>query len=252
MGRRQPRCAVALLAVWVGVSSNVSGREGGPTDAQLQQTVEHKIANLKPGTPISVSVQDQIVALDGTVSTLRTKRRVIDVVRQTPGVQRVDSTIQIARAENDQQLAAAVSRVLRQYPRMSVYDYVNGVVSNAVVRLEGTVTDGLKQKEIVERIESIPGVQDIDTQIGIPPVSQMDDRIRLAIVRQIYGRGVLTNYSRALPPVRILVDHGHVTLVGVVNSQVERQQADLAARQVPGVFSVENQIRLDSEIPRER
>jgi osmotically-inducible protein OsmY len=252
MGRRQPRCAIVLLAVWAGVSTNVSGRQGGPTDAQLQQTVEHEIASVKPGTPISVSVQSRIVTLDGTVSTLRTKRRLIDLVRKTPGVQRVDSTIQIARAENDQQLAAAVTRVLQRYPRMSVYDYVNGVVNHAVVSLTGTLTDGLKQTEIVERIESIPGVQDIETQIGIPPVSQMDDRIRVAIARQIYGRSGLTNYSRAVPPVRILVDHGHVTLVGVVNSQVERQRAEMAARQVSGVFSVDNRIRLDSEIPRER
>jgi osmotically-inducible protein OsmY len=252
MSRRQSRCAVVLLAVWAGVSSNVSGWQGGPADAQLQQTVEHKIAKLKPATPISVSVQGQIVALDGTVSTLRAKRRLIDVVRETPGVQRVDSTIQIARAESDKQLAAAVTRALQQYPRMSVYDYVNGVVNDAVVRLTGTLTNELKQKEIVERIESIPGVQDIETQMEIPPVSQMDDRIRIAIARQIYSRDVLTNYSRALPPVRILVAHGHVTLVGVVNSQVERQRAEVAARQVPGVFSVDNRIRLDSEIPRER
>jgi osmotically-inducible protein OsmY len=197
-------------------------------------------------------VQHQVVALDGTVSTLHTKRRLIDLVRKTPGVQRVDSTIQIAQAESDQQLAAAVSHALRQYPRMSVYDYVTGVVSNAVVTLTGEVTDGLKQNEIIERIESIPGVQDIQAQIEIPPVSQMDDQIRLAIARQIYGRGVLTNYSRAIPPVRILVDHGHVTLVGVVNSQIERQKAEVAARQVSGVFSVDNRIRLDSEIPRER
>src|SRR5579872_2901776 len=250
MGRRQPRCAVVLLAICAGFCSNVSGWQGATTDAQLQRTVEHKIANLKPGTPISVSVQGQIVALDGTVSTLRTKRRLIDAVRQTPGVQRVDSTIQIARAESDQQLAAAVSRALQQYPRMSVYDYVNGIVSNAVVRLTGIVTEELKQKEIVERIEAIPGVQDIQTQIGIAPVSQMDDQIRFAIARQIYGRDGLTNYSRAVPPVRILVDHGHVTLVGVVNSQIERQRAELAARQVSGVFSVDNRLRLDSEMPR--
>jgi osmotically-inducible protein OsmY len=243
---------VVLLALCAGGSPEVSALQGGPTDAQLQQTVERKIANLKVRTPISVSVQGQIVTLDGTVSTLRTKRRLIDAVRQTPGVQRVDSTIQVARAESDQQLAAAVTRVLQQYPRMTVYDYVNGSVSNAVVRLTGTVTEELKQQEIVERIESIPGVQDVQTEIAIPAVSQMDDQIRFAIARQIYGRSGLTNYSRAVPPVRILVDHGHVTLVGVVNSQVERQRAELAARQVPGVFSVDNRIRLDSEIPHER
>jgi hypothetical protein len=42
------------------------------------------------------------------------------------------------------------------------------------------------------------------------------------------------------------VDNGRVTLTGVVNSEVERRQADSLARTTFGSFSVENKLRLDS------
>jgi len=44
------------------------------------------------------------------------------------------------------------------------------------------------------------------------------------------------------------VENGHVTLTGVVNSEVERRKAEAVARTTFGVFSVDNRLRLDSEM----
>jgi osmotically-inducible protein OsmY len=50
------------------------------------------------------------------------------------------------------------------------------------------------------------------------------------------------------PPIHVIVEHGHVTLLGIVNSQMDRQKAEAVARGISGVFSVTDQIRLEWEV----
>ena len=51
-------------------------------------------------------------------------------------------------------------------------------------------------------------------------------------------------------PIRIVVDNGHVGLYGVVNSEVDRTVAMMKARQVFGVFDVENHLQTSKELER--
>jgi osmotically-inducible protein OsmY len=44
--------------------------------------------------------------------------------------------------------------------------------------------------------------------------------------------------------IHIVVRNGHTTLVGVVDNQGDRQIAEVRAREVSGVFSVENAIEV--------
>ena len=48
----------------------------------------------------------------------------------------------------------------------------------------------------------------------------------------------------AIPPVHIIVKNGHVTLEGVVISQMDKNMAGIYANTVPGVFSVQNNLAL--------
>jgi hyperosmotically inducible protein len=244
-------CAVLsmpLPGVPVIVPTVALAQKAPATDAQTQAEIERKIRDLKLGSShVTVAVHDHVATLDGTVPTLWLKREVIDRARKTNGIEQVEATIDIARAESDTKLAAEVVKSLQRYERYTVYDYVDGRVRDGVVTLTGAVTMPLKQDEIAERIEKIPGVQDLKNGVTVLPVSQADDRIRTVIATQIYRDSLFINYSRALPPVHVIVDHGHVTLVGIVTSQIERQKADAIARMVSGVFSVDNQIHLASE-----
>ena len=43
-------------------------------------------------------------------------------------------------------------------------------------------------------------------------------------------------------PIRIVVDNGKVTLLGVVDSDMDKQVAGVQANSVPGVFNVDNQL----------
>ena len=51
----------------------------------------------------------------------------------------------------------------------------------------------------------------------------------------------------ANPPIHIIVDRGHVTLTGVVNSNMDRMLARSLAAQF-GAFSVINDLKTDAEV----
>jgi len=241
---------VPNMPVFVPAAASAALVQKAPaTDAQLKAEIERKIGDLKlRSSRVTVSVRDHVVTLDGAVPTLWVKREVIDRARKTSGVVQVDATIEVARAESDEKLAAEVGKRLRNYARYTVYDYVNGRVRDAVVTLNGAVTMPIKQDEITELLEKTPGVRDIKNGLTVLPVSPSDDRIRVVIANQIYRDPTFVNYSRVNPPIHVIVEHGHVTLIGIVTSQIDRQKAEAVAHMVPGVFSVDNQIRLASEV----
>jgi osmotically-inducible protein OsmY len=51
----------------------------------------------------------------------------------------------------------------------------------------------------------------------------------------------------ANPPIHIIVDHGHVTLTGVVQSNVDRMLARSLATQF-GAMSVKNDLKTEAEL----
>ena len=46
-------------------------------------------------------------------------------------------------------------------------------------------------------------------------------------------------------PIRIIVKGGHVSLEGVVDSDGDKNTAGIRANGVPGIFSVENNLRVE-------
>ena len=95
-------------------------------------------------------------------------------------------------------------------------------------------------------VKRIEGVERVDNQIQVLPTSPMDDQIRQATYRAIYGNSVLSPYGlRAVPPIHIIVNQGHVTLEGVVAKQMDKQVAEVQAKSVPNVFSVTNNLQVE-------
>ena len=104
-----------------------------------------------------------------------------------------------------------------------------------------------KKDDIGKRIAGIDGVREVQNNIEVLPVSNFDDQLRYRIARAIYGNPSFWNYAAmANPPIHIIVEHGHVTLTGVVNSNVERMLARSLATGL-GELSVENELRTDAE-----
>jgi BON domain-containing protein len=84
------------------------------------------------------------------------------------------------------------------------------------------------------------------------PLSPSDDRLRLALYRQIYGQNSpLFRYAtQAIPSIHIIVDRGHATLKGVVANKGDANLAYIRARGVPGLFSVKSELTVEGEEPR--
>lgn len=145
----------------------------------------------------------------------------------------------------DADLAVLVADSVRGYVHFSIFDDVNIAVTGRAVTLTGRVTMPFKRDDIGARVSKIDGVRAVVNEIGVLPVSPIDQNLRVKIARAIYGHPAFWHYaSMASPPIHIIVERGRITLTGRVNSQVERMLAYSLA-QVDGSLGVTNQLKLD-------
>ena len=218
-----------------------------PGDSQIKADVQQRLKGLDLGpSGLTVDVQDGVVTLSGSVPTLWVKDDAVKRARKASNVQSLVSDLTIPKAESDLALAREVADRIRHYDLYSVYDNIDGSVHNGVVRLAGAVTEPKKATDILERIAKVRGVQAIDNHVEVLPVSQSDDRLRVRIATAIYSDPAFENYSRVDPPIRVIVNNGHVTLVGVVRAELERFKAESLTRMIPGVLAFENKVQVPS------
>jgi hyperosmotically inducible periplasmic protein len=157
----------------------------------------------------------------------------------------------LAADQGNLQVFRNVSRQVLQYPHFTVFDNVQAQVDQGVVTLTGKVTMPYKSNDIEKRVAKLSGVTQVNNRIEVLPVSQFDDELRLGIARAIYGNSNFFGYgSMTNPPIHIIVDHGHVTLEGVVNSNVDKAVARSLASGFPA-FSVTNNLKTDAEMQAE-
>jgi hyperosmotically inducible periplasmic protein len=150
-----------------------------------------------------------------------------------------------AQDRQDQRLADEIAASVRQYAQFSIFDHVSGHVDEGVVVLTGKVTMPYKKKDIERRVAQMDGVREMRSEITVLPVSSYDDDLRYRVSRAIYGNPSFWTYAAmANPPIHIIVEHGRVTLTGVVNSKVERMMARSLATGL-GELSVTNELRTD-------
>jgi hyperosmotically inducible protein len=132
-------------------------------------------------------------------------------------------------------------------PWYSVFDNLAFRVDpDGTVTLLGQVVRPTLKDDAERVVKKIPGVTRVINQIEVLPVSPNDDHIRMAEFRAIYGDPALQRYALgAVPPIHIIVKNGHVDLVGVVATQMDKQIAGIRANSVPGVFSVSNDLTVE-------
>ena len=153
------------------------------------------------------------------------------------------------KVQPEKPLAAKVRHELVMLPYYNVFDNLQYQVNGGEVTLFGQVTDPVLKSDAGNVVKHIPGVTAVQNNIEVLPLSPMDDRIRLAVFRSIYRSPVLSRYDFGpVPPIHIIVRNGNVTLTGFVNNETDRSLANIAANQVPGVFSVTNALQVDKNI----
>jgi hyperosmotically inducible protein len=144
-------------------------------------------------------------------------------------------------------LAEEVRHELVMLPWFGIFDNLAYQVNDGVVTLYGQVTRPTLRSSAENVVRGIEGVERVVNNIEVLPLSPMDDRLRLAVARSIYGYSALSRYGLgAQPPIRIIVKNGNVTLEGVVANEFDRNVANIRANGVGGVFSVTNNLRVEN------
>lgn len=172
-------------------------------------------------------------------------------IAKTMGLVLILSVSAYAQDREDLQIFRDVSAQVLRYSRFTIFDSIHAGVDDGVVTLTGKVTMPFKSTDIEKRVASVAGVREVHNRIEVLPVSIWDDELRHAIARSIYGSSSFWSYAAmANPPIHVVVERGHVTLEGVVNSNVERMLARSLASHV-GAFSVTNRLKTDAEMETE-
>jgi hyperosmotically inducible protein len=142
-----------------------------------------------------------------------------------------------------------VRHELVMLPFYGVFDNLSYKVDpDGTVTLFGQVTRPTLKSDAENVVKRIEGVERVVNNIEVLPTSMMDDEIRRAAYRAIYGNEVLSQYQmRAVPPIHIIVKNGHITLEGVVAREMDKQIAGMQANSVHGVFSVTNNLVVEDE-----
>jgi len=246
-----PILVLALLSVMTVAQTSSADRY----DGQIQTAVSQKFATKSQFRNVKSSVEDGIVTLTGNVDLYQRKLDAAKTARKIKDVQGVRNLIEVAGPQvPDQQLEQKLATKLL-YVRVgydSAFDYFAADVKDGVVTVEGQDRTGIGRDEALADIANMPGVKDVIDKISIEPVSNFDDAIRLRTARTIYADTVLSKYAiDPARPIRIIVANGHVTLRGVVDSKMDKQIAGIRANQLPGVFSVDNQLQVEGEMSQQ-
>jgi BON domain-containing protein len=158
-----------------------------------------------------------------------------------------DAFVQGSADEN--RIAREVRHQLVMLPYYGIFDDLAFRVEGGTVTLLGAVTRPTLKSDAENVVKRVEGVTQVVNNIEVLPLSPMDDRIRMAEYRAIYGDPTLaTRYGyRALPSIHIIVKNGHVTLEGVVANEGDKNIINARANAVPGVFSVTNNLMVESK-----
>jgi osmotically-inducible protein OsmY len=214
-------------------------------DQQLKARVEQRLSDRRV-RGIKVAAHEGSVTLSGAVGSVGAKQDLIADVLKVEGVKEIVSELTIGKAESDQKLAERIADQMRRSSYFTVFDDVEIGVDNGVVTLTGFVTQPIKSEDLARRASHVDGAQDFINHLEVLPASLGDDRLRSIIANTLYRDPTFSNYaSQAVPPIHIVVRNSSVLLTGVVNSEVERRQAENIVRGISGIIGVQNALRVE-------
>jgi osmotically-inducible protein OsmY len=167
-----------------------------------------------------------------------------------------------AQSVASKETVLSVRRMLERLPYYGVFDYIAFGVDRGTVTLVGYSYQGNLKADAEMAAKRASGVDEVANKIEVLPASQNDDRIRWATFYRIYTDDFLSRYAPGgvhgvlrdlrdeqrfpgMQPVgvyaiHIIVKNGRTMLLGTVDSAADRQIAEVRAREVTGVFEVEN------------
>ncbi len=148
-----------------------------------------------------------------------------------------------------QSIAREVRHQLVTLPYYDVFDWLEGQVQpDGTVILRGQALRPTLKSDAEKRVRKIESVPRVINEIRVLPLSSFDDDIRRATYRALFNMdSPLMRYGLPpVPPIHIIVEHGHVTLKGMVANRMDKQLAETRARGIPGTFDVKNELKVEN------
>jgi len=217
-------------------------------DSQISQEAEAKFAADKVDKDAQVTVQDGVVTLSGTVNTIDQVERTGKSISKLTGVRAVNNNLRVASVP-DERVAADAARQILRYPYYTIFDDVNVEAQDGKLVLSGQVLMPYRKSDIGALMKGVTGVQEIENNLEVLPISPDDDMIRLRVARAIFGDPSLYRYGLGVnPPIHIIVKNGNVRLTGVVRTTMDKQLAERAARFAALYFGFQNDLRVEGKM----
>jgi hyperosmotically inducible protein len=247
--------AATLAGALVSLPQIAMAAVGGSNGAFAQETAtDNEVAgklNKSQFKDVKVTVDNGIATLSGTVNLYEYKIDAEKRVRKAKGVTAVRNQIEVGGTSvPDDELKAKLAEKLT-YDRVGYGNAFNSIsigVQNGVVTLGGHARTDVDKDSAISLVSTYPGVKEVVSDIEVDPTSLMDDQARLQVARAIYGYPTLNKYAiDPAKPIRISVQNGHVELYGMVDSQADKQAAEIRANAVPGIFSVKNYLQVANQ-----
>lgn len=214
------------------------------TDSQIQKDVmeELKWQPLLNSSEIGVAVKNGIVTLSGQVDSYLKKAEAENAVKKVAGVKAIAEDIQIGVApyykHTDTDIANAVVNALKWHSGVQ-NEKIKIKVENGIVRMEGEVISEFQRTSIKSAVQNLAGVKGVINLINLQPAvapADINKRINAA-----FHRSATIDAAN----VEALVSGSKVTLRGRVRSISEKEDAENAAWNAPGVVNVKNELRVD-------
>jgi hyperosmotically inducible protein len=149
---------------------------------------------------------------------------------------------------SDVDIAQKLTHEIRMYPWYTIFDNISFRVNEGAVELGGQVSEPYKKADLGRIAQRVPGVTSVSNDLEVLPLSPMDNQLRWQVARAIYRDPVLSQYAlQPIPPIHIIVDNGHVTLEGVVSTEMQRNVAGIRANGAGLSFGqVTNNLRVEN------
>ena len=170
--------------------------------------------------------------------------------REQPKVNISESPSKSSNGQMSMMISDEVRHRLLLLSNYGIFDWIECDINpDRSATLRGQVTRPTLKSDAENALRKIEGIPSVDNQIEVLPISTADDQIRIAVYRSIFRyEGPLFRYAtQSIPPIHIIVNNGRVTLKGVVATDIDSQQAYMAANGVSGVFEVKNELRVNAK-----